>query len=169
MSRGPNGSRGGAAVGRLRDLRHVERASVMFLRLWCEGPDGQGQVRSEAVALLGDADGCAWCEAFGDALELTALHGRRPLVRHAVGCPCLGADEAVIALLVSTAAELDRHEALMLAALAVRADSAPALADLARTVGLGIKRMGGRSARPLSLGAPASEPDGRRPPVRTLH
>ncbi|MEO0681280.1 MAG: hypothetical protein AAF192_12805 [Pseudomonadota bacterium] len=170
-------ARGAAVVGRLHDLRHVELASVMFLRLWCDGAAGQAKVRAEVVGLLGAADGQAWLRRFEDLLIVATRRGRRPLVRRAAGCACLCGDEALFATLVSTAAELEREEAAMLAALVVRADAALSLAQLAADVGIGIKRMGLRVSRSVPadasetafVDAPAS-PDPRRPaPPRTLH
>ena len=53
-----------------------------------------------------------------------AGHARRPLLGHAPDCPCAGADECVFARFVALAAEGAREDAVLMAALMVRADLA---------------------------------------------
>ena len=74
-----------------------------------------------------------------------AAHARRPLMRHAPGCPCAGADECVFARFVALAAEGAREDAILIAALIVRTDIALTLAIRAETVGLRLMR--GRTPR----------------------
>ena len=69
-----------------------------------------------------------------------AGHSRRALVGHAPGCPCAGADECVFARFVALAAEGSREQAILMAALMVRADLAFCLATRAEAIGLRLMR-----------------------------
>ena len=65
---------------------------------------------------------------------------RRPRLGHAPDCPCAGGDECVFARFVALAAEGAREEAILMAALIVRADLALGLTALAEEIGLGLMR-----------------------------
>ena len=67
--------------------------------------------------------------------------GRRPLLRHQIGCACVGADEACFAGLVAAASEGRHEDALMIAVLVVRPDVAPLLVGLAETLGHALRRV----------------------------
>lgn len=73
--------------------------------------------------------------------SLCAHHGRRPLIRHGLGCSCLGADENCFAQMIAAASEGAREDTMMLAALIVRPDFAPALAALSEELALALRRM----------------------------
>ena len=114
---------------------------IRCLRLWCVGPRGpqRGPLGAGLAArTTPPADRIA--ADFGELLELTAGHARRPLMGHALDCPCAGGDECVFARFVALAAEGAREEAVLIAALIVRADLALGLAALAEGVGLGLMR-----------------------------
>ncbi len=49
--------RGGAPVGFVTELGPVEAGAVLYLRLWCDGPDAQTQVRTDFAAALGQKRG----------------------------------------------------------------------------------------------------------------
>ncbi len=127
---------GAAAVGHVADLPPLERQVIRCLRFWCAGPDGQGALGRE----LSLRHGPVLAERLAELLQLTATHARRPLLGHAIDCPCAGGDECVFARFVSLAAEGAREEAVLMAALIVRADLALCLAGLAEDVGLGLMR-----------------------------
>ena len=130
---------GAAPVGRLAELPPLERQVIRLLRLWSAGVEGREKALHELRAQHGGAsDGLA--VRFSDLLLLTVRHARRPLLAHAPGCPCAGADECVLARFVALAAEGAREEAILMAALIVRADLALALTSLAEEVGLGLMR-----------------------------
>ena len=133
--------RGAAPVGFVTELDGIEAASVIYLRLWCDGPDAQSQVWSDFAANLGTDHGRQALQSFEELCSLCMRHGRRPLMRHAVQCKCLGADESCFANFVATAAEGDREDAMLIATLLVRPDVAPLITSLAATVGLAFKRM----------------------------
>ena len=62
-------------------------------------------------------------------------------MRHGTDCPCLGADEACFARVVADASEGAREDAMLVAALMVRPDMAPAAVHLAEALGLALKRL----------------------------
>lgn len=141
------GNRGGAPVGLLEELGPVEARAVLAFRFWADGPSGREAVLRQFEQGLGKDHGQAAIEAFSALAKLCSRHGRRPLMRHEVGCLCLGADESCFANLIAEAAEGDPEDAMMIATLMVRADMAPCLAALARDVGLALKRMSLRSRK----------------------
>ncbi|HRO11271.1 hypothetical protein [Amaricoccus sp.] len=135
---------GATPVGRLAELPPLEREVIHWLRLWCAGPDGPRTVSRELVARHGEA-GRDLAADFDELVGTLAGHSRRPLVGHAPGCPCAGADECVFARFVALAAEGAREDAVLMAALMVRADLALCLANRAETIGLRLMR--GRTPR----------------------
>ncbi|MTH99008.1 hypothetical protein [Roseibium sp. RKSG952] len=155
----PN-SRGGAAVGRLSDLSPLEAGAVMYLRLWSEGADGRADAASDFDIALGADQGRAAMLTLDRLCSLCAHHGRRPLVRHGLGCACLGADENCFAQMIAAASEGAREDAMMMASLIVRPDFAPALASLSEELGLALRRM--TTAIPLPT-------TGHKTPSTVLH
>ncbi len=133
--------RGGAAVGRLSDLDPVEAGAVMYLRLWGAGSGGQADAASDFEIALGLDRGRAAMLTLDRLCSLCAHHGRRPLMRHGLGCACLGADENCFAQMVAAASEGAREDAMMMASLIVRPDFAPALASLSEELGLALRQM----------------------------
>jgi hypothetical protein len=115
------GSTGAEAVGLLAAVDPLSRRAVIALRRWCD----EGAAPSESFARL-----CSLC--IGAA--------QRPLMRHGLDCPCLGADEAAFAAIVRLAAEGDREEALMIAMAVLRADYALSAVVLAQQAGLMLRR-----------------------------
>lgn len=133
--------RGGAPVGFVTELDGIEAAAVIYLRLWGDGPDSQAQVWNDLASRLGAEGGRRALESFESLFALCIRHGRRPLMRHAVQCKCLGADESCFANFIATAATGDREDAMLIATLLVRADVAPLIASLAADFGHALKRM----------------------------
>ncbi len=133
--------RGGAPVGVIEDLPSLEAGAVIYLRLWCDGPDAQAQVWNDFRVALGNTQGRKALSAFEQLLNLCAVHGRRPMMRHSVSCRCIGSDESCFANFVAAAAEGDREDAILLASLLARPELAPAMTALAADFGLAIKRM----------------------------
>ncbi len=133
---------GAAPVGRMADLAPLERRIVRSLRLLGHGETGRAAMHLDLAATLGsDTAG-----AIGGRLEellLTLMHhARRPVACHDISCPCVGGDEYALARFVSLSAEGDREDAMLLAALLVRADVVHCLAPLAEEVGLRVGRVG---------------------------
>ncbi len=46
-------NRGGAPVGFITELGSIEAASVIYLRLWCDGPESQSLVWNDFASGLG--------------------------------------------------------------------------------------------------------------------
>jgi len=134
-------SRGGAPVGRLTDLAPIEAGAVMYLRLWSEGTKGRADAASDFDIALGADQGRAAMLTLDRLCSLCANHGRRPLIRHGLGCACLGADENCFAQMIAAASEGAREDAMMMASLIVRPDFAPALASLSEELGMALRRM----------------------------
>lgn len=134
--------RASAPVGRVTDLDAIEAASVRYLRLWSER---SGALAEDFTSGAGADCGPRALEAFDQLCRLCAQHGRRPLMRHAVDCQCLGADEACFATFIATAAQGAREDAMLIAILLVRVDVAPLIVSCAADFGLALKRSQGRS------------------------
>lgn len=133
-------SPGAAPVGRLADLPPLERKVIRCLRLWSAGPDGQAALGRELGAHYGPQAAARLQADLTDLLATTVRHARRPLLGHAIDCPCAGSDECVFARFVALAAEGAREEAVLIATLLVRADLALGLSALAEDIGLGMMR-----------------------------
>jgi hypothetical protein len=142
--------RGSAPVGFVSELGPVEAGAVIYLRLWCDGPDAQAQVWNDFATALGPEKGRKVLKSFEALCDLCARHGRRPLVRHQVMCKCLGADESCFANFVAYASEGEREDALFIATTIVRPDMAPVLVDVAQEFGLALRQMAIKASRPIA-------------------
>ncbi|MGR3499717.1 MAG: hypothetical protein ACU0E9_12590 [Limimaricola soesokkakensis] len=136
----PRPPQGGAPVGRIDDLSPIEARAVRLLRLWCDA--GRASVAARLTPDLDPGPAEAAAQALDALARLCGTHGRRPLMRHAAECACLGADEAWFARLVGHGAEAAHEEALMLALAFLRVDAAFDAAHLAEALGLGLRRAG---------------------------
>lgn len=141
--------RGGTPVGFIADLDGVEAASVIYLRLWSTDADTRKQVWNDFSEGLGAEPARKAIQSFEQLCSLCSSHGRRPLMRHAVHCKCLGSDESCFANFIGTAAEGAHDDAMLIATLLVRPDVAPLVAALAADFGLALKRMRLRAPRDL--------------------
>lgn len=135
---GPAFPRGAAPVARIDDLEELEAAAVLMLRARA---DGIGP-----PAVLGPA-GAAAAAAFDALLAALATGARRPLARHAASCPCVGADENALAVLVATAATGEREDAMLVALPLCRPAHLPMVVDAAERAGLALRRAALRAAR----------------------
>lgn len=128
--------RGAAPVAHLDELPPTEARLILALRHWCEGPEAQAELWNDIALEMGPARGRHWLSRFEELLSLVLNQGRRPMMRHGLGCRCVGADEAVFAHFVSLAATGEREEAMLVASLLIRADLAPIAVSLAQQLGL---------------------------------
>jgi hypothetical protein len=135
------GKHGSASVGFISELDAIEAASVIYLRLWCDGPEAQANVWRDFASMLGPDRGRKALKSFEDLCVLCCQYGRRPLMRHSLHCKCLGADESCFANFISAAAMGERKDAMLIATLLVRPDVAPMLTSLAAEVGHALKQM----------------------------
>ncbi len=151
---------GRSPVGYVSELDAIRAASVLYLRLWCDGASSRGEVCNDLRLALGSEQGQQAIANFEALCDLCRTHGRRPLMRHSVTCKCLGSDESCFANFVATAAEGEREDAMLIATLLVRPDVAPMLVAMAAEFGLALKRM--------RLGTPKA-PIPSHPVSATLH
>ncbi|MGB3553526.1 MAG: hypothetical protein WBA25_02680 [Jannaschia sp.] len=131
---------GGATVADLRALPSPQALTVLFLRDWCEGPEGRKRVASVLKGALGPAQGSAACEAWDSLIGMLVGEGRRPLMRHDLGCRCVGSDEAVIANLLAVAATGAREDAMLVVSLLLPGDRLIVAAHFAEVAGLAVAR-----------------------------
>lgn len=156
--------RGSAPVGLIAELDGIEAASVIYLRLWCDGPEAQASVWNDFASSLGADRGRRALKSFEDLCSLCTKHGRRPLMRHSVHCKCLGSDESCFANFIAAAATGDREDAMLIATLLVRPDAAPLITALATDFGLALMRM--KHVAPKDVGV--TEPSIHSNPI-TVH
>ena len=78
---------------------------------------------------------------FEGLVAILAREGRRPLMRHALACRCVGSDEVVFAHLLATAAMGEREDAMLVATLLVPAPLMALAAEHARQAGLALARL----------------------------
>ena len=128
-------------VGILTDLEAIAVASVIYLRLWHNGAESQSKVWNELAVGLGSVQGRKALQAFDQLRALWEMHGRRPMIQHDVNCHCLGPDEACFANFITTAADGEHADAMLIATLLVQPNIAPLIASLATDFGLALKQM----------------------------
>ncbi|MEO0379556.1 MAG: hypothetical protein AAF252_04755 [Pseudomonadota bacterium] len=133
--------RGGAPVTTLNRLDAWEAAIILSLRRWCEGPSGQLIIRNELDCAFGRSEAVRAWEDFDCLIRRIVGTAFRPLVRHDVGCNCVGSDEYVFAHLVGTASEGHLNDAALIATLLSGPAHAEQIAVLAGEVGLSARRM----------------------------
>lgn len=141
-------AQGGAPVAVLNRLDTWEANTVLNLRLWCEGPEGQEQVWSEFRRALSGQDASDEWRAFQDLISTVISHAKRPLVRHDVGCSCVGSDECIFLNLVRTASAGHLNDAALIATLLAGPAHAEHIAVLAGRVGACARRIHTRDSEP---------------------
>lgn len=132
--------RGAEPVATIAALPFHEALLIGALRARCEGPDAMAIFAGELGDLFGGAAVARVLERMDEFFGLTLRHVRRPVMRHGLSCSCVGADEAVLAHLVSLSTTGEREDAMLMACLLVRADVAPIVVSLAQTLGLELMR-----------------------------
>lgn len=141
-------ARGGAPVAALNRLYAWEANTVVNLRMWCEGPDGQSQVWSEYQQALPESSARDEFHAFENLVSEVVSHADRPLVRHAVGCSCVGSDECIFLHLVRTASAGHMNDAALIATLLAGPAHAERIAVLAERVGTCARRIHTQDIKP---------------------
>ncbi|WP_294620438.1 hypothetical protein [uncultured Roseovarius sp.] len=154
-------SPGADVVGKLTDIAPWEAELVMSIRFWMDSPQGQAEVWNGFARCFGAIEGRAEMRNFETLLTSLCTHARRPLVRHGLGCTCIGSDEAVLRTLVREAARGDLAEASMIASLLVPARHAEPIALMAARVGQAMQHMAKRT--------PALHPEPPQTENRILH
>ena len=141
-------ARGGAPVAVLNRLDAWEANLVLNLRLWCEGPRGRGYVWSDYSQSFPNGVAESELQSFEELLRLLVSLSMRPLVRHCVGCACVGSDEGVFLHLVRTASDGHLNDAALIASMMVGPARAEQIAMLAGQVGDAARRMRSGAAGP---------------------
>ncbi|MEM6340609.1 MAG: hypothetical protein AAF729_05645 [Pseudomonadota bacterium] len=148
-----NHKRGGAAVSVLSALDPWEADLIMNLRLWCSGPVGQRDVCNSYATALPASEARCELAAFESLLGRLTENAHRPLVRHDIGCSCVGSDEGVFAHIAAMASSGDLAEASLVASLLVKAAHAEHIALLAGQVGTTARRMALTRRKPVKPSA----------------
>ncbi|MEM6486998.1 MAG: hypothetical protein AAF677_01815 [Pseudomonadota bacterium] len=143
MTRSPE-RRGGAPVGMVEDLDALEASAVLYLRLWCSGPECQAAVLHDFTTRFGREVGVERLRSFEEFMTTLVEHARRPMMRHAVGCRCVGADESAYANLIAAAADGDQEVAAVIASLIVRPEMATVVAHQAEPVAITVRQIARR-------------------------
>jgi hypothetical protein len=139
----------GVPVGFLAELDGIRVASIIYLRMWHNGPDSQADVWTDVSSSLGADHGRKALKAFEKLCSLCSQHRRRPLLLHATNCKCIGSDESCFANFIATAATGEHEDAMLIATLLVRADFAPIITSLATDFGLALMLMNLSSPKDL--------------------
>lgn len=136
---------GTAPVGCVADLPPAEGWWIRAFRQW----GGEtAALSADMTGRFGAARAERILSRFGELMEILSLYARRPLAVQGAGSASLCSDEAVFALLCTTATHGAREDAMMIACLMVRPDVAPIAVSLAQGLGLEVER--GLRARKLS-------------------
>ena len=131
----PKAPRGAAAVGMLAELPALERLSVQFFRLWCDGEDGRTSVAAAFSSTQSPAHAVGSVNAFADLMQLMLKNPRRPIMRHNISCACIGGDEAAFAHMIACAV-VDREDAMAFALTLMQPGAACQAVEIAQEVGL---------------------------------
>ncbi|MEL6766516.1 MAG: hypothetical protein AAFP17_04995 [Pseudomonadota bacterium] len=126
---------GALPVGTMETLPALEAGAVRALRLWFSGPEAQAALWNAFAKTFGAQEGHRHLGAFERFLAGVLEVSHRPLMRHAMGCRCLGADEHAFAGLLAAAARGRREDALLLALALTPPHRALALVAEAEAVG----------------------------------
>ncbi|GGX67127.1 hypothetical protein GCM10007385_40260 [Tateyamaria omphalii] len=137
----PYNARGGAAVAALNRMDEWEANLVLNLRLWCEGPAGKSQARQDYYNAFQEAEADRAWQTFESLLSKIIRTASRPLVRHEVGCNCVGSDECVFLHLVRTASDGHLNDAALIATLLSGPAHAEHIALMAGEVGTAIRHI----------------------------
>ena len=127
---------GARPVGQMDEISPRQQWLVKCVRCWMDVPDYPSLIKG---MLPGDSGThqkmlcLRACEAF---LCNLAVSVQRPIARHAVECPCIGQDEAVLLSVMHHAGIGDRYGAKVHAARLVRSDRLEPLIDAAEDLSI---------------------------------
>ena len=131
---------GGAAVADLRAMDGEQALAVLLFRDSFAGPEGTARIRALFATAMGPAGGAEAFEAWSALLRALTRHARRPLVRHGLGCLCVGADEAALAQILRLAARGQREDAMLCLSLLMPGDRLMLAMGDAETAGRAVMR-----------------------------
>ncbi|WP_299154480.1 hypothetical protein [uncultured Tateyamaria sp.] len=148
----PHHAHGGAAIAALTSMDAWEADLILNLRLWCDGPRGQAKARHAYHNLFPETEADRAWYMFETLVTKIVGTANRPLVRHQLGCNCVGSDECVFVHLIRTASDGHLNDAALIATLLSGAAHAEHIAILAGEVG-SIARSFHRKRKPQSTAA----------------
>lgn len=134
-------NRGAAPVAMLDEMPRLEAAVVIYLRLWCDSPEGQASVWQDFSGFYDAKTARTQMARFEQLLSMVLSHSRRPMQRHNVKCACVGGDECAFANFIVSAALGEPEDAMLLASNFMRPDMAVVAANMAGPVGLALSQM----------------------------
>lgn len=160
MQDGPPAPEGARPVGRMNDASPIAQTVIWSIRAWLEDGEGPDSVRGALCDALGDRDGASAALLLEGYFLALARHHARPLERHALNCPCIGADEALLARVVEYAALNHLAAATAEAAAFIRPSGVAALLAAAAPLGRALLRMRTAPSTDASarLASPTSAP-----------
>ncbi|GIT91587.1 hypothetical protein JANAI62_20440 [Jannaschia pagri] len=150
---------GGATVADIRTMEGDQALAVIMLRDWFDGPQGQARVSQTFLQELGAQAGAGAIDAWADFGALISDGTRRDVMRHSVNCRCVGADEAVLAQVISLAARGAREDAMLILSLLVTGERLLPAIQTVEQVGAALLRIS-QSWRRAAL-RPTSAADAR--------
>ncbi|CTQ51457.1 hypothetical protein [Jannaschia donghaensis] len=150
-------TRGGAPVADLRTLDGFQALSVMLFRDWFDGDEGRARVAHAFETALDGQAGTAALTAWEEMMDVLSHGVRRPLMRHDLTCRCVGADEAIVAQILTLAARAEREDAMLILSLLVPAERLLPATHIAQRAGLAVMRIDLRTRRRRR--GPAKTPD----------
>ncbi len=133
--------RGAAPVGQLADLPLLEHSAVLLMRQWCSDEAGRIAIAQDFTDGLGATRSVGAVNALAHLIALMVDHGRRPIMRHQLGCACLGGDESAFAQMVAAASAGDTDDAMAFALTMMPAAIAFEAVQTAEGLGLLIHAM----------------------------
>ncbi|MEX0369565.1 MAG: hypothetical protein AB3N09_02980 [Tateyamaria sp.] len=142
-------ARGGAALAVLNRMDAWEAQLVLNLRLWCEGAQGRALAQRDYSAALSPVEADQAWSIFDRLVVKVLATSARPLVRHEVGCNCVGSDECIFLHLVRTASDGHLNDAALIATLLSGPAHAEHIALLAGDVGSTMRRIHRTAANAL--------------------
>ena len=134
----PDHLAGAVPVADLAALSPERATAILMLRDWCGGGEGKRRVTAVFEETLGQGAPVA-VEAFDALVRRLSTEGRRPMMRHGLGCRCVGSDEAVFANLLAIAATGDMEDAMIVASLLAPGAILPLLVQDAQRAGFAIR------------------------------
>ncbi|MCI4661617.1 MAG: hypothetical protein MRY63_07340 [Neomegalonema sp.] len=154
---------GARSVGQLSEADPLAETFIRAMRCWMSAPDGPQRVSAQLAHRLPPAQSDALVALLEDYLAQLAHHHRRKLMRHAPDCPCIGADEALMADVITNAAIGNLDEAYLSGARLVDGEGLFDLVEIAAQLGRALLRSGSarqRRSPNLLIKTPSRCPNG---------
>ena len=133
---------GARSVGQMDEMSPRQQWFVTCLRCWMDTPGYSDVIKASVPGDPGAQKRMICVRACESFLCNLAVSVQRPIARHAVECPCLGQDEAVLLKVMHHAGIGDRYGAKVHAARLVRTDRLEPLVDAAEDLSIALSEIG---------------------------